>query len=446
MHKPLTIIRIFGVDYTIDAELLEMSHLIRQVLYYVLFDHGYYAEVLRPKVEQFYQWEQKRLNAEVNVLIKNSIIDKDTEVAKLNMQIWRETNELSSDDIEWLEKYKPWFKDNNFAAFHITPQKLYEELRTTVRGQDEALRTVSLSVYIHLVRSGIIQNHAFKDAIDVFRPLALLLGETGSGKTHLLKAVASLLNLPILFVDSSRLVPTGIVGLTVEDVFGLLHQQFGNHKHYKRAIIVFDEFDKLNSGDTETSFNKYGLTVQRQLLSLFNSKSEKVSFRKNLSYHNESINVDTTKMLFILAGAFSGAQNIANKREGEIRLGFKRGETNSKVGGKIIKSDLLKYGFMPELVGRINDVVVLNKLTESDMSDILNNSSDSPLIALRKYFAIHNVDFRPSENELKAICREATESGFGARMLYDLLYQKYEVKMFEVKGIGDSYGLMNTQE
>ena len=261
----------------------------------------------------------------------------------------------------------------------LPPTKLYAALNEYVVGQDAACRRVATAAFRHLKTCEI--NHSRKDGDKIQKSNVLIIGPTGTGKTHLCRTLSRALGVPFLACDATQYTETGYVGLNVEDMLVKLFKEAANsHEKMANGVIYIDEIDKLAARDSSRGHNTEkdvsGLSVQQELLKLLDG--DKIYYRQHLGYMVTEHNFNVSGIMFIAGGAFSGLEEIIRARlnkkagigfTGAARIG--QGVVPGACLDQVTTQDLVEYGFIPEFIGRFSSIVVLNSLSVADIKDIL---------------------------------------------------------------------------
>ena len=298
-----------------------------------------------------------------------------------------------------------------------TPKELINAMDAKVHGQLDAKKILARAVYNHYLSLAVTESNS--TGITLPRQHVLLVGPSGSGKTLLVKTITEFLDVKCLFVNTASLTVDGYIGEGINDVLSRLYSQYTSLER-ERAIIFLDEFDKLAGNDTSNSIK--GTSIQRELLPIFDGN--KITAEARRGNGQGGFNLDTSKILFIMTGAFEGLKDIVQKREGKNILGF--GTSSEKSDNKnwqslLNNTDLISYGIIPELIGRIQHISTLDDLLESDLISILTNSPGSPIKAQQYLYNLHGISIEYPELTIKLIAQLALKSKVGARGLTQIV-------------------------
>lgn len=310
-----------------------------------------------------------------------------------------------------------------------TPKELNAFLDEFVIGQEQAKKVLSVAVHNHYRR---IQAPADED-VTLEKSNVLLIGPTGSGKTLLAQSLARSLDVPFTIVDATSLTEAGYVGEDVESILvKLLHAADMDIEACQRGIIYVDEIDKIARKSENTSITRdvSGVGVQQALLKIVEGTIAHIPLKVGRKHpQQELIRVDTTNILFILGGAFSGLEEIIRRRMGTRTLGFQTSASTSKadalIESKIFNElepeDLLKFGLIPELIGRLPVVTALEELDEEALVRVLSEPRNALIKQYQKLFHMDGVQLHFDDDALRAVAKAAKEQKTGARGLRGIL-------------------------
>ena len=320
------------------------------------------------------------------------------------------------------------------------PQEIKAYLDDYVVGQERAKKALSVAVYNHYKR--ISSNEATKDDVEIQKSNILLLGPTGSGKTFLAQTLAKFLNVPFAIADATTLTEAGYVGEDVENILLRLIQNADyDIERAEKGIIYIDEIDKIARKSENPSITRdvSGEGVQQALLKILEGTVASVPPQGGRKHpHQEFIQINTSNILFICGGAFDGVDKIIEKRTRKSTMGFGadiQSKENKDVGSlfkEIEPSDLLKFGLIPEFVGRLPIVVTLDTLDNDALVNILSKPKNALVKQYKKLFELDNVELEFTDKALKAIANKAIERKTGARGLRSIIEDIMTEIMFDI--------------
>ena len=369
-------------------------------------------------------------------------------MAKERVDAWNRTVGSVSTQ-EYVMMSKQWdIPVDDIIDKRITPELIKEILDFFVMGQDQYKIKLAVAFFTYLM-------HGRQEGLFLPKSNLLVCGPSGSGKTYGMQVLSKLFHVPFVIIHCNSLVQEGIVGQNITDGFTSLISQGWSKEEVERAVVCFDEFDKLFEKNEGGNSGHYNARIINEMLNIIDDKGE-VEFREKYDHNSERIKLPTRKMMFVFTGVFNRLQPGSGDEKGFMGMklvkGFRSNHdpkekpmTDDRVDKRLTMDDFVEFGIKPEIMGRIQNFVVLNALTEEEMVALFDLGAYSPFSEFEQYFSNNGIDTILTDEGKHTLAHLAIERNLGVRGLKSLLQQVLLEDMYDLE-VGEDKILRVTKE